>query len=122
MCTDGLDSNYEHLLSLIGSDYQGEVTNTFLAEFYYFLPYIKKSLDFDTNNNNVFGSYQSNREMQEDFEIEARSTNAANCTLGVDLKRLGGLVKSLLKQVELDFLVGQQLDEQTATVSSIRDR
>jgi hypothetical protein len=122
VCTDGLDSNYEHLLSLIGSDYQGEVTNTFLAEFYYFLPYIKKSLDFDTNNNNVFGSYQSNREMQEDFEIEARSTNAANCTLGVDLKRLGGLVKSLLKQVELDFLVGQLLDEQTATVPSIRDR
>lgn len=103
-------------MSLISSDHeeQNELTNNFLVEFFYFLPYIKKTIDVDSNNN-IFGtssgSFLANQEL-DDFEIDSRLSNTVDeKVLRVDARRLSQFVKSLLKQVEIDFLTGQQFEE-----------
>lgn len=78
------------------------------------MPYIKKTIDVDSNNNNIFGtSSEDLRTKQEldDFEIDSRASNTVENIPKVDAKRLSQFVKSLLKQVEIDFLTGQQFEE-----------
>lgn len=105
---DESDINCEELLSMINTQ-DSKITNNFLVELYYFLPYVKKNIDL---NNNVFNAFSTDQD-SEDFEIEKRfSCRSTNCNLDVDSKRLGVFLKSLLKQVEIDFISNQELSDQ----------
>ena len=69
--------------------------HTFVIDFYYLLPYIRKNIDM---NNNVFNTCQEN----EDFEIDKRSNATGH--IPTDMDRYNSSIKNLMRQLEIDLV------------------